>query len=311
MNKPVRLELNNSGAWKLLGRFDAADDEQSSLVLDAAEDLVRTLHNNESPRGCPTLRVSIDDTMGAHALAARARVVRRCDGRAGVTKSRGILGPRRAWTELDNQMLCEFYADTLTEDLAKALNRPLGSVHQHAAKLGLRKNVEWVAQRARAAMQDPNHGGRAHLIKPGSVPPNKGLRRPGWSPGRMAETQFAKGSKPHTWVPVGSLRINGDGYLDRKVNDLPGNTCVRWHPVHRLVWEAANGPVPDGQVVVFKKGRHTTIEAEITLDAVECITRRELMARNTVHNLPKELVQVVQLRGAINRQINRRAKESS
>jgi hypothetical protein len=62
VDKPVRLELNNSGSWKLLGRFDAADDEQSSLVLDAAEDLVKTLHNNESPKGCPTLRVSIDDT---------------------------------------------------------------------------------------------------------------------------------------------------------------------------------------------------------------------------------------------------------
>jgi hypothetical protein len=60
MKKPARLELNNSGSWKVLGRFDAADDEQTSLVLDAAEDLVRTLHNSEDPKGCPTLRVSID-----------------------------------------------------------------------------------------------------------------------------------------------------------------------------------------------------------------------------------------------------------
>lgn len=63
--KPVRLELNNSGAWKVLGRFDAADDEQTSLVLDAAEDLVLTLHNSEDPKGCPTLRVSMDDGLGA------------------------------------------------------------------------------------------------------------------------------------------------------------------------------------------------------------------------------------------------------
>lgn len=62
--KPVRLELNNSGAWKLLGTFDAADDEQTSLVLDAAEDLIKTLHNNEDPKRCPTLRVSIDDALG-------------------------------------------------------------------------------------------------------------------------------------------------------------------------------------------------------------------------------------------------------
>lgn len=59
--KPVRLEFNNSGSWKVLGRFDAADDEQTSLVLDAAEDLVKTLHNSEDPKRCPTLRVSIDD----------------------------------------------------------------------------------------------------------------------------------------------------------------------------------------------------------------------------------------------------------
>lgn len=63
LNKPVRLELNNSGSWKLLGRFDAADDEQTALVLDAAEDLVKTLHNSEDPKHCPTLRVSIDDAL--------------------------------------------------------------------------------------------------------------------------------------------------------------------------------------------------------------------------------------------------------
>jgi hypothetical protein len=63
MLKPVRLELNNSGAWKVLGRFDAADAEQTSLVMDAAEELIRTLHNSECPRRCPTLRVTIDDSL--------------------------------------------------------------------------------------------------------------------------------------------------------------------------------------------------------------------------------------------------------
>ena len=63
--KPCRLELNNSGSWKVLGRFDAADDEQAALVLGAAETLVQTLHNSEDPKGCPTLRVSIDDSLGS------------------------------------------------------------------------------------------------------------------------------------------------------------------------------------------------------------------------------------------------------
>ena len=64
--KPVRLELNNSGSWKVLGRFDAADDEQSSLVLDAAEDLIKTLHNSEDPKRCVGGRIvggcSLHDT---------------------------------------------------------------------------------------------------------------------------------------------------------------------------------------------------------------------------------------------------------
>lgn len=63
--KPCRLELNNSGAWKVLGRFDADDDDQTALVLDAAEELIKTLHNSEDAKRCPTLRVSMDDSLQA------------------------------------------------------------------------------------------------------------------------------------------------------------------------------------------------------------------------------------------------------
>lgn len=48
--KPVRLEINNSCAWKIIGYLDAADDEQADLVMDAAERLVLTLHNSETRR---------------------------------------------------------------------------------------------------------------------------------------------------------------------------------------------------------------------------------------------------------------------
>ncbi|MBK1613354.1 hypothetical protein CKO44_07705 [Rubrivivax gelatinosus] len=63
MRKPVRLELNNSGSWKCLGRFDAGDQVQTELVLGGAESLVKTLHNG-GPGKCPTLRVSFDDALG-------------------------------------------------------------------------------------------------------------------------------------------------------------------------------------------------------------------------------------------------------
>ena len=43
MKKPVRLEINNTGAWKVIGRFDACDDDAADDVLNAAEQLARTL----------------------------------------------------------------------------------------------------------------------------------------------------------------------------------------------------------------------------------------------------------------------------
>ena len=193
---------------------------------------------------------------------------------------------RRPWAEWELQLLREAYATSLTEHLAIVLGRDITHVYAQAGKLGLRKGPEFQASSKSGRILKGGKLSVATQFKPGQVPANKGLRRPGWAPGRMSLTQFKPGIKPHTWVPVGSYRINSDGYLDRKVNDLPGPNHVRWHPVHRLVWIEANGPVPPGRTVVFKPGRRTTDLALITPDAVECITRAELMARNTIHQMP-------------------------
>jgi hypothetical protein len=63
MKKPVRLEFNNSGAWKVLGRFDAADEVAADHVLDAADSLFWGL-NEGRRRRASTLRVSTDDGLG-------------------------------------------------------------------------------------------------------------------------------------------------------------------------------------------------------------------------------------------------------
>lgn len=229
-----------------------------------------------------------------------------------MSKSRNILPPRRFWTEAEIDLVRQRYADTRTEDLARELRRPPGSVYQHAAKLGLKKNPELVVAMARERSSDPAHGGYACRFQKGAVPANKGKKMPeGWAPGDMASTQFKKGQMPHTWRPVGSHTVNPDGILDEKVSEAPGPRHLRWKPVHRLVWERANGPVPAGHVVVFRAGRKTTDRALITLDAVELVTRRELMRRNSFHNWPQPLEEVVLLRGRLTRQINQRTKETA
>lgn len=218
--------------------------------------------------------------------------------------------PRRMWTDEQKAVLREHYPHRPTQAVAAMLGRPVAQVYNQACKLGLRKTDAYLATPDACRLRRGDEVGEQHRFRPGHVPANKGLCRPaGWAPGRMAETRFAKGSVPPTWVPVGSYTVNSDGYLDRKVADLRGRPRHEsWKPVHRLVWEAAHGPAPAGHVVAFKPGRRSTELDKITLDAVELITRRELMARNSMHNLPKELALIHQLRGALHRAIKAKAK---
>lgn len=78
---------------------------------------------------------------------------------------------------------------------------------------------------------------------------------------------------------------------------------MRWKPVHRLVWERANGPIPAGHAVVFRPGRKTADPELITLDAIELVTRAELMKRNTIHRYGPEIASIQKLRGSIRRRI--------
>ena len=223
-----------------------------------------------------------------------------------MTKSRNILGPYHRWTDDQVAHLRQHYADTLTADLAITLGVRASRILAKANALGLRKSTALISETARQRTLSPGHGSLGSRIQPGAVPWNKGVKGERVSPA----TELKPGNRPATWVPVGSYRVNADGYLDRKVTD-DGGPNQRWQPVHRLLWIEAHGPIPAGHIVVFKPGRRTADLAQITLDAIELVTRAENMLRNSYHtNYPPELRSLVQLRGALLRQINRKAKEA-
>jgi hypothetical protein len=107
------------------------------------------------------------------------------------------------------------------------------------------------------------------------------------------------------------LRVCSDGYLERKLTDDPAIVPARrWVAVHRIVWEAAHGPIPAGHIVCFKPGKKTAVLEEVTSDRLECITRAENARRNHPRNHSPELARLVQLKGAITRQVNRIAREA-
>lgn len=208
---------------------------------------------------------------------------------------------KRLWSKQDDALMRKRYPHEPTPVIARDLRRTVFAVYGRAEVLGLKKSAAYLASPHACRLRRGDHVGAAFRFKKGQVPANKGLRRPGWGPGRMKETQFKKGHRQR-WMPVGSTRLV-DGYVYVKVADVPNVPhTVNWLPLHVIEWERVNGPMAPSHVLAFKNGDRT----DIRLDNLECISRRALMARNSLHNLPTPLAETIQLLGALTRQIRRR-----
>ena len=212
-------------------------------------------------------------------------------------------GVKRRWTSQEIEVLRAEYPDRKTVLVAKKLGRSERSVFAKAAALGLQKTEEYLASPDACRLRRGQGRGIQHRFPKGHTPWNAG--RKGWSAGgKSRETRFKKGEKPWTWKPIGSERVTKDGTLQRKVSDT-GYPPRDWVAVHALLWREANGEIPEGHIVVFRNGD----KSDIRMDNLELITRAENMRRNSYHNYPKEIATLIQLRGAINRQINKRASK--
>jgi hypothetical protein len=102
---------------------------------------------------------------------------------------------------------------------------------------------------------------------------------------------------------VCSSDLVSDGFLQRKVSET-GYSPRDWRPVHVLVWEAAHGPVPKSHAVCFVNRDRN----DFRLENLELVHRRDLMARNSIHNLPAPLKEVIHLKAALSRQITMRSR---
>lgn len=217
-----------------------------------------------------------------------------------MTKSKGIRAPRAFWSADDLVTLKRDYADKKTADLAKALGKSLQGTYAKANALGLKKSDDYLASPDACRLRRGDNVGAEFRFKPGQPSWNDGKKI--GTRGRSAETQFNPGQRPANWKPLGSERLM-DGYLQRKMTET-GYPPTDWVPVHILLWQEHNGPVPDKHCVIFKDGN----KANIVIENLECISRSDLMKRNSLHNMPPQLTELVQLRGVLTRQINKRSK---
>lgn len=128
---------------------------------------------------------------------------------AGSRSPRGFCAGRRTWTVAEDAVIRRRYANEPTEAVARDLGRSVGSTYQRAYAMGLKKSADYLATPAACRLHfGDDNPGKSYRYPKGHVPANKGLRRPGWGPGRMKATQFKAGTRA-------------------KVNKIPGG-CWEW-----------------------------------------------------------------------------------
>ena len=174
-----------------------------------------------------------------------------------------------------------------------------------AQRLGLHKTHEWIAERARLRSSDPNHGGRATRFQKGHTSFSKGRKIEEWMSlegiVNSSRTRFKKGRPSQNIRPVGSERVNVDGYIEIKIAEPS-----KWRQKQRVVWEAEHGPVPDGYIVSFIDSNKQNCE----LSNLRLMTRADNLRRVSLNNYPDEVREVIHMRAVLKRYINTQKKET-
>lgn len=98
---------------------------------------------------------------------------------------------------------------------------------------------------------------------------NKGMK--GYYAPGSEKGWFQKGNTPHNHHEIGTEVMTTDGYPAVKIAEP--NV---WKLKHILVWEEANGPVPEGYTVIFLDRDHTNTK----LENLALVSRAELLELN-------------------------------
>ena len=208
---------------------------------------------------------------------------------------------KRKWTKEEINILLRDYQDPniFSADIAKRLDRTLSQVYNKARTMGLKAPLERSRLAGKLGTNHPN--AVAHRFKKGSVPPNKGKKMSPEVYEKVKETMFKKGNSPVNHREVGSERINVDGYIEIKVAE-PN----RWRLKHRFIWEQVNGEIPKGYNVQFKN--HNRQDCRI--ENLYLICRADQIAKENSYwaKYPKEIQELIHLKGVVNRAIHKAEK---
>lgn len=173
-----------------------------------------------------------------------------------------LKGRYRLVTQEQSEWIKEAYKTLTRKELTKEFNRIYDrdiSVGQMTAFL---KNNGFKSGRTGHYRKDnkPWNAGTVGVMKP-----NAGC--------------FKKGRAAENYRPVGSERINVDGYIEIKVANPS-----EWRLKHRVVWEQHHGPLQKGDNVLLLDGDKTNVD----IDNLQKLTDAELAIVNAKYQFSRQ-----------------------
>lgn len=155
------------------------------------------------------------------------------------------------------------------------------------------------------------HSGLDGRFVKGQKSYNKGLKQTDYMTPegieRSKPTRFQKGQTPANHKPVGSERVNVEGYIEIKVAEPR-----TWKLKNRVVWEQVNGPIPKGKMVIFLDKN----KLNCSIDNLELIDRstHALMCHKGLYSESPELTRAgiayCQLSRTIHQKTNRKEQKN-
>lgn len=202
----------------------------------------------------------------------------------------------RRFTPEEDQFIKDHYLSLPASTISKLLGRAKTTAAQRMKLLGLvvpdNVKAEYVNE---------------FIFKKGQVPANKGKPIDQWMGKKQQEnmrvTQFKKGRLP--WNTRTKFEISKRQKKGEKPYLVIFLNSNRPKYLHRFVWEQSNGAIPKGYNIVFKD--NNTLNCN--LDNLIIMSNADLMRRNSAQRFGPEIFKIIQLRGALNRQINKRLKQ--
>ena len=203
------------------------------------------------------------------------------------------------WTQEEIEILYRLYPNHYAREIAGILGRGISSIHCKAQTLGIESSREKIQRAGYEVSKSPSS--IASRFPKGHTPVNKGKKVSPETYAKCQPTMFKNGHTPVNHREVGSERINVYGYIEIKVAE-PN----RWRLKHRVIWEQVNGAIPKGFNVQFKN--HNSQDCRI--ENLYLISKAEQMAKENSFwaKYPKEIQEIIHLKGVVNRAIHKAEK---